>query len=144
MKVLKISKLQGFVWKTMQAWLDGKVVFLIQVLPCNFWRPLQSLLLRCMAENSQVTYFQYALSACANKIFQKCTVFVFTESWSRDQVMQRAYYCVTRVLICIQQIALKIREKFYFFFVFCFETWHGHMVWRTLSDQTCRKKVLCY
>ena len=27
MTVLKISKLQGFVWKTMQAWLDGKSCF---------------------------------------------------------------------------------------------------------------------
>ena len=35
-------------------------------------------------------WFLYTLSACANKIFQKWTVFVFTESWSRD-VMQRAY-----------------------------------------------------
>ena len=39
--VLKISILQGFVWKTVQA--------------CDFWRPLQSLLLRYTAENSQVT-----------------------------------------------------------------------------------------
>ena len=46
MTVLKIEKLQGFVWKTMQAWLDDKfkVVFLIQMFPtvggrCNryFW-----------------------------------------------------------------------------------------------------------
>ena len=28
----------------------------------------------------------------ANKIFQKWTIFVFTDSWSRDQVMQRAYH----------------------------------------------------
>ena len=33
MTVLKIWKLQGFVWKTMQAWLDGKSLFLIQMLP---------------------------------------------------------------------------------------------------------------
>ena len=58
----------------------------------NFRRPLQSLLLRYTAENSQVTYFYYALSPCANTIFQKLTVFVYTESWSRDQVMKRAYY----------------------------------------------------
>ena len=32
MTVLKISKLQGFVLKTMQAWLDGKSCFLIQML----------------------------------------------------------------------------------------------------------------
>ena len=58
----------------------------------NFRRPLQSLLLRYTAENSQVTYFYYALSPCANTIFQKLTVFVFTKSWSRDQVMKRAHY----------------------------------------------------
>ena len=33
----------------------------------------------------------YALSARANKIFQKPTVFVFSESQSRDQLMQKAY-----------------------------------------------------
>ena len=58
----------------------------------NFRRPLQSLLLRYTAENSQVTYFYYALSPCANTIFQKLAVFVYTKSWSRDQVMKRAYY----------------------------------------------------
>ena len=46
----------------------AKVVFLIQMLP-TFGG--SSLLLRYTAENSQVTYFQYARSACANKIFQK-------------------------------------------------------------------------
>ena len=39
----------------------------------------------------------YALSACANKIFQKWTVFVFSKSWSRDQVIQRAYYSKIRL-----------------------------------------------
>ena len=33
----------------------------------------------------------YAPSARANKIFHKRTVFVFTESWSRYQPMQKAY-----------------------------------------------------
>ena len=32
-----------------------------------------------------------ALSAHVNKIFQNRTVFVFIESWSRDQLMQKAY-----------------------------------------------------
>ena len=32
-----------------------------------------------------------SLSLCW-QIFQKWTVFMFTESWSRDQVMQRAYW----------------------------------------------------
>ena len=39
-----------------------------------------------MAENLQATKFEYATSACANKSFQKWTVFVFTESWSHDQL----------------------------------------------------------
>ena len=39
-----------------------------------------------MAENLQATLFQYALSAHANNIFQKWTVFGFTESWSHDQL----------------------------------------------------------
>ena len=39
-----------------------------------------------MTENLQATKFEYALSACANKSFQKWTVFVFTESWSHDQL----------------------------------------------------------
>ena len=33
----------------------------------------------------------YAFSVPANKTFWKRTVFVFTKSWSRDQVMQKAY-----------------------------------------------------
>ena len=88
--VLKILKLQGFVWKTMHAWLDGKSCF-SHTNASSFRRLLQSLLLRYTAENSWVTYFLYSLSACANNIFQKWTVFVFIESWLRDKVMQRAY-----------------------------------------------------
>ena len=45
-----------------------------------------------MAENLQATLFQYAFSAHANNIFQKWTVFVFTESWSHDQLTQKAYF----------------------------------------------------
>ena len=63
----------------MQALLGGKGCFCYSN-ASNFWRPLQSLLLRYTAENAQVAQFSYALSACANKIFQKRTVFVFTES----------------------------------------------------------------
>ena len=54
MTVLKISKVQGFVWKTMQAGLDSKSCF-SHTNASNFRRPLQSLLLRYTAENSQVT-----------------------------------------------------------------------------------------
>ena len=41
--------------------------------------------------NLQVNKFWYALSALAIKIFQKQIVFVFAKSWSRDQLMQKAY-----------------------------------------------------
>ena len=42
------------------------------------------------SENLKITLLYYALnSARANKIFQKRTVFVFTESWSCDQLMQK-------------------------------------------------------
>ena len=58
MTVLKISKLQGYVsgdvWKIMQVCLDGKSC-LSHTNASNFRRPLQSLLLRYMAENSQIT-----------------------------------------------------------------------------------------
>ena len=50
----EVAKLQGFVCKTMQAWLDGKSFF-SHTNASNFKRPLQSLLLRYAAENSQVT-----------------------------------------------------------------------------------------
>ena len=55
MTVLKISKLQGFIWKTMQALLDGKSCFSYSTDASNFRLPLQSLLLRYTAENSQIT-----------------------------------------------------------------------------------------
>ena len=63
MTVLKISKLQGFEWKTMQAWLDGKSCF-SHSNASNLWRPLQSLLLRHTSQNSQV------LLANFNMVFQ--------------------------------------------------------------------------
>ena len=75
----------------------AKVVYLIQMLPtfsgrCNryFW-DIRLKLLRLPNFNM---LFQ------ANKIFQKWTVFVFAESWSRDQVMQEAY-CTA--FLCIKQ-----------------------------------------
>ena len=54
MKVLKISKVQGFVWKIMRALLDGKSCF-SHTNASNFRRPLQSLVLSYTAENAQVT-----------------------------------------------------------------------------------------
>ena len=53
MTVLKLSKLQGFVWKTCKRDWAAKVAFW-HTNASNFQQPLQSLLLRCTAENSQV------------------------------------------------------------------------------------------
>ena len=50
---LEITRICIFVWETMQAWLDGKSYFFDKN-ASNFRRPLQSLLLKHMAENSQV------------------------------------------------------------------------------------------
>ena len=68
----------------------AKFVYLKQMFPtfggrCNryFW-DIQLKLLRLPNFNMLLQPVQ--------DIFQKWTVFVFTESWSRDQVMQRAYY----------------------------------------------------
>ena len=52
--------------------------------------------LRYTTDNLQVNQFLYALLARADKIFQKRTVFVFTESWSRDQLIQKAYLIQNR------------------------------------------------
>ena len=52
----EILKLQGFVWKTIQVWLDGKSC-LSHTNASNFRWPLQSLLLRYTAETSQNTQF---------------------------------------------------------------------------------------
>ena len=81
-----------------------KVVFLIQTLPTFgaiaittfeihrwtfYWVPNN--------------YFSYALSAHANKIFQKWTVFMFTKSWSHDHLMQKAYH--VSMMRCIKSLS---------------------------------------
>ena len=81
------DSMKGFVWKTIPGWLGGKSCF-FHTNPSNFRRPLQSLILM-------------ALSDHANKIFQKQTAFVFTESWSRDQLLQKAYH---RTSWCIKKV----------------------------------------
>ena len=71
----------------------ARVVFPIKILLIkNFQRPLQSQLLKYTAENLQVTLLKYALSVSVDNIFQKQTVFIFSESWSHDQLMQKAYW----------------------------------------------------
>ena len=68
---LKFRNLQGFVWKTMHTRLCGKSCF-SHTSAFNLWRPFR------------FPNFNMFFSACVNKIFQKWTVFVFSESWSRD------------------------------------------------------------
>ena len=76
----------------MQAWLDGKSCFSHTNTP-NFRRPLQSLLLRYTAENLvRLPNFNVLFQLVLTNFFQKWTVFVFTESWLRDQVIPRAYF----------------------------------------------------
>ena len=92
---LKISKLQGFVLKSMQGWLDGKVIFPIQMLPtfggpCNryFW----DVRLKIFRLPNFNMLFQLVLTTL------RC--FRIYRKWSRDQVMQRASVgrpcCVSR------------------------------------------------
>ena len=83
--VKNFQNLQGFLWKATEAWLGGKSYF-SHTNPFNFQRPLQSLY---TAENLLVTKIWYALSFPTEKIFQKRTIFVFTESWSRDPLLQK-------------------------------------------------------
>lgn len=69
MTVLKISKLQGFVWKTMQAWLDGKSC-------CTSYKFFQLSVAIAIAtfEISGWKFSGYLLLirsfSCANKIFK--------------------------------------------------------------------------
>ena len=121
--------LQGFVWKTIQAWLEGKSslgpgsalgleggggderciypVFCLfaslrslvpgygksccsRINASNFRPPLQSILhirLKILRLSNFNMLFQAVLTIANN-----CTVFVFTESWSRDEVNQSAYW----------------------------------------------------
>ena len=71
----------------------GRVVFLIQILQifgggcnCYFW----DIWLKFTGYLILIIN-KYAHSACASKIFPKRTVFVFTKSWSGDQLLQKAY-----------------------------------------------------
>ena len=78
--------------KTTQAWLArvcfSLTIFLIFGGRCNrfFWE-IRLKIYRWLNFNNN------ALSLPANRIFQKQTVFVFTESLSRDRLLQKAY-CV--------------------------------------------------
>ena len=81
-----------------------RAVFLIQILlifsghcNCYFWDiPLKVY---------RLPYFNMLFQRRANKIFQKRTVFMFTKSWSHDQLMQK--------LLVILLIPCKQKWKFY-------------------------------
>ena len=99
-----------------QVWLCGRSCFSCTN-PSHFWRPLQSLLLRYLAEIHRLRNF--------NMVFQvlltKRAIFVFTESWSCDILLQKAYshQKPTKLVyeICLIPIVLwgKLRNKFMIF-----------------------------
>ena len=75
----------------MRDWV-AKKVFLIQIL----------LIFGSCYNNIIATFEIYALKFTgylnwANKIFQEWTVFVFIESWSLGQVMQKAYWFFCKI-----------------------------------------------
>ena len=53
--------------------------------------------------NESLTVPKFNISARSNKIFQKRTVFVLTESWSRDQLMQKAWLLLLTFKIANQK-----------------------------------------
>ena len=86
-----------------------------------FRQPLRSLLLRYSAENLHVTKFWYVLSVPAKIIFLKWTVFVFTQSWSRDQQMQRTYRVSTiQFQLCSKWIHRKLIHRLRICLRICF------------------------
>ena len=100
--VWKFRNLQAFVWKSIQAWMSGKSCF-SHTIPifcgrCNRYFNF---------ETCGWKFTGYPILICSfsssNKFFQKQTVFslfflfsfttpvfTFTESWSRDQLIQKA------------------------------------------------------
>ena len=95
----------------------GRVVFLIQILlffaggcNCCFW----DIWLKIFRSPN---FNNYAHSACASKHFPKHTVFVFTKSWSgdqlRNQLMQKAYSNVQKCWDHCHQI-YSCSKVFYF------------------------------
>ena len=99
-----------------------------------FRRPLQSLLLRYSAENLHVTKFWYVLSVPAKIIFLKWTVFVFTQSWSRDQQMQRTYRVSTiQFQLCSKWIHRKLIHRLRICLRICFRFGKVFIVTRAIS-----------
>ena len=79
MTVLKISKLQGFVCKTMHVWLDGKSCF-PHTNASNSWQPLHELLL-LLRDSAEILRLPYL-----NMLFQLLLCFFEYRkliTWSR-------------------------------------------------------------
>ena len=76
--------------ETMQAWLDGKSC-LSHANASSFDRRLLQSLWRYKAEILRLPNFNMLFQVVLKK-FQKLTVFVFTESWSRDQLCLKGLY----------------------------------------------------
>ena len=68
----------------------AKVVFLTQIL-LIFYSRCNGYFGDTQLKIHRLPNFNNALSACAKNVFQKRTVFAFTESWSCDQLMQKVY-----------------------------------------------------
>ena len=103
MTVSKILKLQGFVWKTMQAWLDGKSCF-SRTNASNFWRPLQSLLLRF----SGYLFLIHSFSLCWQN-FSKVNCFRFywkLITWSSHAKSLFIYYSYASLNYFLVDISL--------------------------------------
>ena len=99
-----------------------------------FRRPLQSLLLRYSAEDLHVTKFWYVLSVAAKIIFLKWTVFVFTQSWSRDQQMQRTYRVSTiQFQLCSKWIHRKLIHRLRICLRICFRFGNVFIVTHAIS-----------
>ena len=69
-----------------QLWLGGTSCF-SDTNPFNFWQPFAVTIIEIYRWKFTCYLFWYALSVPANRIFQKQTVFVFTGSWSFDQLL---------------------------------------------------------
>ena len=116
MTVSKILKLQGFVWKTMQAWLDGKSCF-SRTNASNFWRPLQSLLLRF----SGYLFLIHSFSLCWQN-FSKVNCFRFYWKlimWSSHAKSLFIYYSYVSLNYFLVDISLVL-----FFFPHYFSSVH--------------------
>ena len=122
MTVSKILKLQGFVWKTMQAWLDGKSCF-SRTNASNFWRPLQSLLLRF----SGYLFLIHSFSLCWQN-FSKVNCFRFywkLITWSSHAKSLFIYYSYASLNYFLVDISLVLFFSSLLFFSAprCISSW---------------------